>query len=71
MIYVFLVFQDVLVFLPRRVDAEMRRETAQLFVYSTQVRDLTFIDSNRAFFLFTFFVTVGGTHFFSYINRSL
>ncbi|XP_069448624.1 PWWP domain-containing protein 2A isoform X6 [Ovis canadensis] len=29
------VFQDVLVFLPRRVDAEMRRETAQLFVYSS------------------------------------
>lgn len=36
MIYVFLVFQDVLVFLLRRVDAEMRRETAQLFVYSSK-----------------------------------
>lgn len=43
-----------------------RRETAQLFVYSTQVRDLTFIDLKQAFFLFTFFVTVGGTHFFLY-----
>ena len=30
---VFLVFQGVLVFLPWRVDTEMRRETAQLFVY--------------------------------------
>lgn len=71
MMYVSLVFQDVLVFLPWRVDAEMRRETAQLFCLPSQVRDLTFVDSNRAFFLFTFFVTVGGTHFFSYINRAL